>query len=268
MGKRHIWAMGIGCFILIFTMVANAQGDGHKKTRRYYEERGEIVWEAPKAGKKIALTFDDGPHPVHTPRLLKTLKKHHVKATFFVVGKNVEKHPQLTRQIRKEGHEIANHTYSHPRVNRLTLKKLEEEIEKGKKAVYETTGKKTNLVRTPGGYYNDMVIKATKETKHQLILWSWDQDTNDWQRRSTHRIVRQVISGASNGDIVLFHDSEPRAAIALNYIIPTLKKRGYQFVSVSELMKEEATKNKKKKKRFKFLPKVTDQEKKANSSNG
>ncbi|SDW27148.1 polysaccharide deacetylase family sporulation protein PdaB [Marininema mesophilum] len=236
MGKRHIWVLGIGCLIFIFTTVANAQGDGQKKNRWYYERRGDIVWEVPKAGKKIALTFDDGPHPVYTRRILKTLKRHHVKATFFVVGKNVIREPQLTRRIRKEGHELANHTYSHPGVRRLSLQKLKEEIEKTQAVVFKNTGTKTHLMRSPGGYYNDKIIKVAKKTKHQMILWSWDQDTQDYRKRSVIRIVRQVISGASNGDIVLFHDSEPRAAVALNYIIPILKKKGYRFVSVSELL--------------------------------
>nr|WP_240041247.1 polysaccharide deacetylase family protein [Paenibacillus ginsengarvi] len=212
-----------------------------KKGREYYEERGEIVWEVPTDQKVIALTFDDGPDPVDTPAILELLKQYEAKATFFVVGQRVDKYPDIAKREIAEGHEIANHTFSHQYMNRnrLSAARIEEEITKTEASIFKATGKKPHLFRPPGGYYNEQVVGASKRTGYKVVMWSWHQDTEDWSTPGVKKIVNKVLGNARNGDIVLFHDyveGKSQTVEALKQILPDLKKRGFTFVTVSELL--------------------------------
>ncbi|WP_135557613.1 polysaccharide deacetylase family protein [Paenibacillus cymbidii] len=210
------------------------------KGREYYEQRGEVVWEVPTDRKVIALTFDDGPHPVHTDHILKLLKQYDAKATFFVVGNRAAKYPELVRRAAMEGHEIGNHTYTHPYFNRNRhTETMRRELSDTHDAIFRATGQPPHLFRPPGGYYNEAVVHMAKQSGYLVILWSWDQDTNDWRSPGTGRIVRKVLDHDHNGDIVLFHDfveGRTQTVDALRVILPELKQRGYQFVTVSELL--------------------------------
>ncbi|MFD0672676.1 polysaccharide deacetylase family protein [Cohnella sp. GCM10027633] len=209
-------------------------------SRAYYEGRKEIIWEVPTKEKVIALTFDDGPDPNDTPTILDLLSQYDAKATFFVIGKRVEQYPHLVIRETMEGHEVANHTYNHPYFNqRVSNDRIRSEMERTNEAIIQVTGQKPHLFRPPGGCYNEQLVRVSKNLNYQIILWSWHQDTEDWNTPGVHKIVSKVLNNAHNGDIVLFHDyveGATQTVAALKLILPELKKRGFRFVTVSELL--------------------------------
>lgn len=191
------------------------------------------------AGKYIALTFDDGPHPVYTEQILDILEKNGAKATFFVVGRNAESYPELIQREYNGGHEIGNHTYSHPDMNKISVDRAVEEILKTQNIIESITGKKPELFRAPGGIFSDELITNIEELECKPILWSWRQDTKDWCNVSVNSIVNGVVNNLQNGDIILFHDFNVKGSPtpqALELLLPKLKNLGYSFVTVSELL--------------------------------
>ncbi|MCZ8515569.1 polysaccharide deacetylase family protein [Paenibacillus filicis] len=210
------------------------------KGRAYYEARGEIVWEVATEEKVIALTFDDGPDPEDTPQILDLLRQYGAKATFFAVGNKVERFPDLLRREVAEGHEIANHTYSHKYFGKkVSSEQIRSEIQRAEKVIYAASGRTCHLFRPPGGFYNERLVQTVTDDGYTVVLWSWHQDTQDWNTPGVRRIVNKVVKNARNGDIVLFHDyveGKSQTVEALKEILPELKKRGFQFVTVSELL--------------------------------
>ncbi|WCR27206.1 polysaccharide deacetylase family protein [Paenibacillus thiaminolyticus] len=221
-------------------MPANAAVKPVRKDRAYFEERGDIVWEVPSAGKRIALTFDDGPDPKNTPAILELLKQHDAKATFFLVGWRVKDNPELVKRTVREGHEVGNHSYYHKYFRRgISAAEIKEDMMKAHRIIKEVTGTAPHLYRPPGGYYNQQLVDVARANDYRIVMWSWHQDTKDWSSPGVQRIVNKVLNSARNGDIVLLHDfAEGRAQTveALKTILPELKKRGYSLVTVSELM--------------------------------
>lgn len=209
-------------------------------SRQYYESRGEIVWEVPMDEPLIALTFDDGPDERTTGRILDLLARYKAKATFFVVGRRAEMYPGIVRREALEGHEIANHTYTHMYFNRSVRKDdIVREIDRTASRLQELTGQECRWFRPPGGFYNDTVVRAAREHGYTVVLWSWHQDTRDWISPGVNRIVRKVLENAHNGDIVLLHDhveGSTQTVQALEQILPELSRRGFKMVTVSELM--------------------------------
>ena len=187
--------------------------------------------------KKIALTFDDGPHPKLTPKILKILDKYNVKATFFTVGINVHYYPETFEEIVAHGHEIGNHTYTHPHVSHVGKATLKSEIEKCEDEIYEHGEYKTKLFRPPEGMIDNGITTLLKELDYKVILW--DIDTRDWDHTSPEDIANSVVNKVSSGDIILMHDyisySSPTPE-ALELFLPILIEKGYQFVTVGELI--------------------------------
>lgn len=188
--------------------------------------------------KPIALTFDDGPWPNTTSQILDTLKQQKVKATFFVIGKHVKIYPQLIKQVVAEGHAIGNHTWSHE-YGYYDEAAATRELEDTSKLVYKTTGVKTFLFRPPAGILNNGLVTTAQEKKYAVVMWS--VDSKDWRYRgnSSGQLVESVLHDAKPGGIVLMHDGGGDRATtikALPQIITQLKKRGYTFVTVPELM--------------------------------
>nr|WP_240762726.1 polysaccharide deacetylase family protein [Paenibacillus thalictri] len=211
-----------------------------KKNRSDYEAQGEVVWEVPTREKVIALTFDDGPDPDHTPAILDLLKQYDAKATFFVVGNKVDRSPEITKRELDEGHELANHTYSHMYFsNRVAASKMKNDILKAEDAIYKATGQRCRLFRPPGGFYNENLISIAKEHGYLVVMWSWSKDSKDWRLPGVSKIVSKVLSNTQNGEIVLFHDYAERQTQtldALKIILPKLKEEGFRFITVSELL--------------------------------
>lgn len=229
-------AIKIGLLIILFFCIAYATS-AMDKGRPYYEKKGYVLWEIKTDEKVIAFTFDDGPHPTYTTQILDLLAQYNAKATFFVIGESAEKLPELILRIGQEGHEIANHTYTHP--YKITPEKLEEELKKTNEIIHDITGTYPLYYRPVGGTYNDRIINTAVENGYRVVMWSWHQDTEDWKSPGVEKIVSKVLSGAKPGDIVLFHDAggdRSQTVKALKKILPELEKQGYEFVTVSELL--------------------------------
>lgn len=187
--------------------------------------------------KKIALSFDDGPHPTQTPRILAILDKHDIKATFFVIGKNATAYPDILRQVCEEGHEIGNHTNSHIKAMQASDKELLVDIKKGHECILNLCEYDTKLFRPPGGIITPKITDISTKLNYKIILW--DIDTKDWAHPSVDSIKKNVLSNVKSGSIILFHDyisKNAPTAEALNEIIPLLKEEGYSFVTVGELI--------------------------------
>lgn len=181
--------------------------------------------------KRIALTFDDGPHPVYTPKLLDGLKKRGVKATFFVVGKNAEENPEIIKRMSKEGHLIGNHTYDHVQISALSEKAASEQIVKTDDAIFRLTGRHTEFVRPPFGLWKDGL-----ECGIQMFPVMWTIDPLDWTTGNTDSVVQKVVSKAKDDDIILLHDYYDSSVKAALRIVDILKTEGYEFVTVDELI--------------------------------
>lgn len=197
-----------------------------------------IVYRSNKAkSKKIALTFDDGPHPRYTERILNILDKYNVRATFFVIGKNVENYPSVISLIKEKGHEIGNHSYSHTNESTMDKRKISEEMEKCEDLIYKETGLRPKVFRPPQGDFSDKVEGVALSKGYSIVLWS--VDTRDWEHASPQSIFSRVDSETTGGDIILMHDytsGKNTTCDALELIIPRLKAKGYSFVTVSELI--------------------------------
>ena len=235
--KHPGWNFGIMILIVFVVSFISYSTLASEKGRPYYEKKGYVLWDIKTDEKVIALTFDDGPHSTFTPRILDLLAEYDAKATFFVVGKHAEKFPEIVRRQEDEGHEIANHTYTHPFSS--TPDELEKELKKTDDVIFDITGSYPKLYRPVGGSYNDAIINKAVENGFKVVMWSWHQDTEDWKSPGVDRIVSKVLTGAKPGDVVLFHDAggdRSQTVEALEKILTALKKDGYEFVTITELL--------------------------------
>ena len=181
--------------------------------------------------KKIALTFDDGPHPYYTEQLLKGLKERNVKVTFFITGKSAEAYPEIVREIYEDGHLIGNHTYNHTQLSSRNREKFKEEIIKTNEVIKEITGEDTIYIRPPYGSWN-------KEFEKELNMFPvlWTIDPLDWCSSNVSCIVNTVCSKAEENAIILMHDQYKTTVTAALEIVDQLQKEGYEFVTVDELL--------------------------------
>ncbi|MEI8381234.1 MAG: polysaccharide deacetylase family protein [Planctomycetota bacterium] len=188
---------------------------------------------------RLALTFDDGPHPIHTPQLLDVLRSTHVCATFFVVGKDAEQHPDLIRRIVKEGHELGNHTWSHSEPSQTSPQHFLEETRRTDSLLQELTGTIPTAMRPPKGELN--WTKLTRLWRQQKTVALWSADPRDYKMTSFEEMrAWSSMFLPADGDVLLFHDNHPWAATA----IETMFRRGlfekYQPVTVSVLTRRKA----------------------------
>ena len=186
--------------------------------------------EAPYKGK-VALTFDDGPHPVCTPQLLDGLKKRDVKVTFFVTGENVESYPEIVKRASEDGHLIGNHTFHHVQLTAANSDDFKKEIISTNDIIQEVTGKETSFIRPPYGSWDK---KYEKELNMFPVLW--DVDPLDWCSTNVDKIVRSVLAGTKENSIILMHDSYDSTVTAALQGVDILKAEGYEFVTVDEIL--------------------------------
>lgn len=186
-------------------------------------------------GPYIALTFDDGPHPVHTPKLLDILKASGVKATFYVVGRSVETYPDIARRIVAEGHEIANHTWSHPSLSKLGAASVKREIDRTTEVIRSVTGVTPKTMRPPYGATNARLNKRMDEEFGMKVIM-WSVDPLDWKYRNASRVTSEIVTNTKAGGIVLAHDIHPSTVAAMPATIDGLKAKGFRFVTVIELL--------------------------------
>lgn len=188
-------------------------------------------------GREIALTFDDGPHPDNTPRLLQILKKEAARATFFVSGTNLEAYPSLLKSIVEEGHEIGNHSFSHKKIAQLNHIGYWQEIEKASKLIrqYAPPDSMPYLFRPPYGELNLGIIRLI--LKHSLTYAGWTIDSNDSYLKDKKKLTDFINSApVRSGDILLFHEDYPTTIDALPEIINDLKNKGFKLVTMSQLL--------------------------------
>ena len=183
--------------------------------------------------KKIALTFDDGPHPRYTEELLDGLAERNVKATFFLLGENIEGREDIVKRIAQEGHLIGNHTFYHVDITRLSQEEACEEILRTSDRITEITGQEVEYIRPPfGNWAKDLEGEVT------MIPIFWSLDTLDWSTKNADRIVQKVVTSVEENDIILMHDSYESTVQAALRIVDLLTAEGYEFVTADQLILE------------------------------
>lgn len=191
------------------------------------------------AGRVVALTFDDGPDPGQTPRILDTLREHGVRATFFLVGSKAELHPEIVRRIAAEGHAIGIHTWSHrPGFPMRRSGAMVADILRCRESLREITGVETDLFRPPYGVTNPMVARAVKRTRSRCVGWSI-RSLDTLRRRSREAVARRIRRRLGDGKVILLHDDRPGAERLLAMVLGDLKREGYRTATVCELFKTE-----------------------------
>lgn len=187
-------------------------------------------------GPYIAMTFDDGPSATLTPKLLDLLAAHHIKATFFVIGENAAEHPEIVARAAREGHEIGNHSWSHPNLAKMSDENVRRQLQQTDDAIKNATGKSPTLMRPPYG-------SVTARQKHwihdqfgyDIILW--DVDPLDWKRPGPAVVRNRILKETRPGSIVLSHDIHPGTIEAMPSTFDQLEAKGFKFVTVSELIR-------------------------------
>lgn len=185
------------------------------------------------ANKTIALTFDDGPGP-YTAHLLDILDQYGAKATFFLIGSKVSGQASVVRSIQARGHQLGNHSWSHPELPKLSVDQIAGEIDRTNEAIRQATGVKPSILRPPYGAVNGVVLEQLRLRNMSSILWS--VDTRDWADRNSQIVCSRAVAGARNGAVILMHDIHPTSVNAVPCILDSLKQQGYSFVTVQNLI--------------------------------
>lgn len=179
----------------------------------------------------ISLTFDDGPNPQTTPRILDILKEKAVKATFFMLGQNVVNNEAIVKRVLDEGHEVANHSYSHPQLTSIDGERVKQEVQNTDKAIYHATGKISTDFRPPYGAVNSYVAAIINKP---IIQWS--VDSHDWKSHNVNKIIQRINNTKSNGGILLMHDIHQETVAALPAVIDHLREDGYEIIPSKQLL--------------------------------
>ncbi len=186
--------------------------------------------------KRVALTFDDGPNPLYTPSILAELKRYGVRATFFVVGKMVQLYPDLTRQMVAEGHEMANHSYTHPNMTKLAQREIIAEVLRTRSAIKDITGRQTYLFRPPGGNIDEFVSRQLRALDYNIVYWNIN--AGEFARNAPAEQLAQMLAKVSDGSILLLHNGPVDGTLnILPGLLAELYRRGFTCVTVSELAK-------------------------------
>jgi peptidoglycan/xylan/chitin deacetylase (PgdA/CDA1 family) len=181
------------------------------------------------------MTFDDGPNATLTPKLLDLLAAHHMKATFFVVGENAAEHPDILKRAAREGHEIANHSWSHPNFGKMGDEGVRRELQKTDDAIKAAIGTRPTLLRPPYGSITARQKTWIHETfGYRIIIW--DVDPLDWKRPGPSVVTHRIVSEARPGSIILAHDIHPATIEAMPATFDQLEEKGFKFLTVSELL--------------------------------
>jgi peptidoglycan/xylan/chitin deacetylase (PgdA/CDA1 family) len=230
------------CFAtLSFTLGLGAEPTPAKRTAareiRATPEEPSITFNSVHVdGPYIAMTFDDGPSATLTPKLLDLLAAHRIKATFFVIGENVAEHPEIVARAAREGHEIANHSWSHPNFGKMSDESVRRQLQQTDDAIKSATGNRPTLLRPP---YGSITTREKRwihdEFGYDIILW--DVDPYDWKRPGPAVVRARILKETRPGSIVLSHDIHPGTIEAMPSTFDELEAKGFKFVTVSELIR-------------------------------
>ncbi len=216
----------IGVYVLIPHM---------EPVKKAFSSNKEIpIYSVDTTKNEISITFDCAWGGDDIPKLLDILEKYEVKATFFIVGDWMNKYSDNVKLIAKNGHEVANHSYTHPNMTLLKDEEIRKEILMANNKILELTGKQNNLFRPPYGAYNNLVIKTAKSMGQYPI--QWDVDSLDWKDLGVSAIIERVAQKVHNGSIILLHNDTKYTVSALPSLIENLRNKGYKFVTVSDLI--------------------------------
>jgi peptidoglycan-N-acetylglucosamine deacetylase len=234
--KKFFTGMGSALFVIISIHAFTPLHARANRPRLLY-------WHGDGTEKKVALTFDDGPNEPYTSEILKILKDNHIRATFFLMGENVETFPEAARAIVAAGHTIGNHSYDHRNLLSRTNAQVRAEIAKTEKAIQDTTGVKTTLFRPPYGDKDTLTLQQTRNLGYVMVEWSVSAE--DWRKPGPDKIVKNVMHHIQNGDIILLHDGDKwrhgsdrsQTVQALPILIAQIRQEGFEFVTIPELLK-------------------------------
>jgi len=221
-------ALLLVALIAIFTMTVDSKGVFVSKKRKL------PIYSVDTKEKKIAITFDASWPKDNTDEIIEILDKYNVKATFFLVGTWVDHNPEKLKILHEKGHEIGNHTNTHPDMNSISRSELLKEIEALDSKIKKITGQGTTLFRCPSGVYNDLIIETVESTNRYCI--QWDVDSIDWKAQGEEIEFNRVVKKTKPGSIILFHNDGRYTTKTLPRIIEYFKKEGYSMVTVSELI--------------------------------
>lgn len=227
---KRIWFILFGLFFLV-SSVSGAVGAEQPK-------KPSAIYKVDTDKKLVALTFDISWGEKYAHPVLDVLAKKNVpQATFFLSGPWTSTHPDVVQRIAAMNYEIGSHGHKHKNFSEHSNEWIEEQVQLAEKAIIQVAGVKPNLIRTPNGDFNERVIKKLNDMGYQVI--QWDTDSLDWMKPGVDKIIHRVVSRVHAGDIILMHasDSCPQTPEALPVIIDELRKKGYEFVSVTELIK-------------------------------
>jgi peptidoglycan/xylan/chitin deacetylase (PgdA/CDA1 family) len=186
-------------------------------------------------GPYIAMTFDDGPSAKLTPKLLDLLAAHHIKATFFLIGQNVAENPEIVAREAREGHEVANHSWSHPSLGKMSDDGVRGQLRKTDEAIRSAAGHSPTLMRPPYGSITPRQKKwINQELGYKIVLW--DVDPLDWRRPGPNVVCNRIVKNTRAGSIILAHDIHPGTIEAMPCVLNQLEAKGFKFVTVSELI--------------------------------
>lgn len=215
-----------------------------KKSKK--KEGPEVVWRVKTHHKIVALTLDDGPDPKYTPQVLNILKQENIHCTFFLIGEKIQKYPDLAKEEVLNGNLIGNHTWDHPDLLKDTSGQDISEIERCEQEIEKICGERTYLFRPPKGMWDGDTFLAAHEIGYRMILWTVTVEHHS--AKTPEAMAQRIINKVRPGMIILAHDGEPHHALnrektmkALPLIIEGLKQKGYQFVTVEELLKKGKT---------------------------
>ena len=225
MKRKNLWFIACVAFIIVCIVVSLLTGI-HGRIHRT-----AILPQIDPTRPAVALTFDDGPNPRYTPQVLDILYEQQVPATFFLEGEKFPRNEPLIKEMANSGHEIESHTFSHPDLTTLTTQQIQQEIQQTEEALKKILPNYTiHYLRPPYGRYTETVENAT-----DLTIMLWTIDSWDWDNPDADKIYDTVIRVIQDGDTIVFHDDNPETAKALQKIIPELKARNFQFLTVSQM---------------------------------
>lgn len=220
--------------IAIADDTASGQTDPKPKTAPAVEPGITFDW-VHVDGPYIAMTFDDGPSAKLTPKLLDLLAAHHIKATFFLIGENAAEYPDIVAREAREGHEIANHSWSHPNFGKMSDDGIRSQIRETDDAIKSAIGSSPTLLRPPYGSVTARQKKwINQEFGYKIVLW--DVDPLDWRRPGPNVVCNRIVKNTRAGSIVLAHDIHPGTIEAMPCVLKELEAKGFKFVTVSELI--------------------------------
>lgn len=232
--KGMVFFCIIGLVSLFFFCICMGTKENETETvgvMKYMDIIQEKVQEKMQEEKKIAITFDDGPHPYYTEQLLDGLQERKVKATFFVTGEHAETYPELVQRMYEEGHLIGNHTYDHMQLSKNNRQEYKEQLVKTNEIIAEITGKEVLFVRPPYGTWD-----KTLEKDLNMFPVLWTIDPMDWCSDNAACITQKILADVEENAIILMHDSYASTVTAALQVVDELQAQGYEFVTVDEIL--------------------------------